>query len=80
MPGAFHTSLKQTGCMGKTAAPIDAQDVHKACRSEIAALYSLADTLKRISEYGAQEFYTGETVELIVEEMKNTAVWSPCRI
>ena len=30
----------------------------------------LAATLKRISRYGAQEFYTGKTAELIVEEMK----------
>lgn len=30
----------------------------------------LANTLKRISKYGAKEFYTGKTADLIVAEMK----------
>ncbi len=30
----------------------------------------LANTLKRISKYGAKEFYTGKTAKLIVEQMK----------
>lgn len=32
----------------------------------------LANTLKRISEYGKKGFYEGETANLIVNEMKNT--------